>query len=287
MLLLPLSSRKIAVFMAILWLGVASAWAGSDADTAFLQGQKLLADGDLRAALKQYVAAVKSDRENQEYLQQYMLVRRAVALQDALAKETNAQQWEQMAVALRSFFSAQGLHAQALPLDRAMLERSKTADNAMQLADTLLSLEKNDEAAAVLSSLEGPQATSATQALLAVALARQGRADQAKKIAAGVQAPAKDDPGALYMVARMHAAMGNVDQALSTLTQCFEAVSPSRLAPLKSHAQECKDFSSVVSLASFATVLQTESKVPESKCSGGSSCSTCPMRGNCAHGAGK
>jgi hypothetical protein len=31
-------------------------------------------------------------------------------------------------------------------------------------------------------------------------------------------------------------------------------------------------------------VLRTESKVPESKCSGGTSCSNCPMRGKCSHG---
>ena len=39
----------------------------------------------------------------------------------------------------------------------------------------------------------------------------------------------------------------------------------------------------MTSSAAFAQVLQTKSKVPESKCSGGSSCSTCPMRGNCSH----
>ena len=47
------------------------------------------------------------------------------------------------------------------------------------------------------------------------------------------------------MVARMHAVVGNVEQALSALTQCFEAVSPSRLELLKSHTQQCKDFSAV------------------------------------------
>jgi tetratricopeptide (TPR) repeat protein len=280
-------SPKIAVFVAVLCLAVVSAWAGSDADTAFLQGQKLLADGDLRAALKAYVAAVKLDRDNQEFLQQYMLVRRAVALQDALAKETNPQQWEQTAVALRSFFSAQGLHAQAMPLDQAMLERSKTADNATQLAETLLSLEKNGEAVEVLTSLDRQQTTRASQALLAVALVRHGRLEQAKKIAGSIQAPSNEDPGTLYLLARMHAAVGNVDEALSALTRCFEAVPSSRLDLLKSRTQQCKDFSAVVSLASFATVMQTASKVPESKCSGGSSCSTCPMRGNCAPGESK
>jgi predicted Zn-dependent protease len=210
-----------------------------------------------------------------------------VALQDALAKESDPQKWEETAVALRSFFNAQGLHAQTLPLDRAMLDRSETADNAMQLAETLLSLERTDESAEVLAGLDPRQATTASQAMLAVALARQGKLEQAKEIAKNVKTQSKEDPGTLYMTARMHAAVGNTDQALSALTQCYEAVSPSRLDSLKSHARQCKDFAGIVSHASFATVLKTESKVPESKCSGGSSCSTCPMRGNCGSGASK
>ena len=155
----------------------------------------MLAGGDLRAALKQYVAAVKLDRENQEYLQQYMLVRRAVALQDALAKETNPQQWEQMAVALRSFFSAQGLHAQALPLDRAMWERSKTADNAMQLADTLLVAGEERRGVPPYSL-----AWMARERPVPARLCWQwpwhvrARLEEAKQIASSVQAPAKEDP---------------------------------------------------------------------------------------------
>ncbi len=279
--------RRIALSVAMVLLTVAFAWAGGEADSAFLQGQKSLADGDLRAAVKSYGTAVKLDRDNQQYLQQYMLVRRAVALQDVVAKESDPQKWEQSALALRSFFSTQGLHAQALPLDRAMLDRSPTADNAMQLAETLLALERSADAAEVLTGLDSQRATTASQALLAIAFARQGKLEQAKGIAKSLKPAVEEDPGTLYLTARMHAAVGNADQAQSLLTRCYEAVPPSRLDSLKSLTRQCQEFAGLVSLASFATVLKTESKVPESKCSGGSSCSTCPMRGNCSHGASK
>jgi len=285
-------SRKMAPCSAALLLTVASAWAGNawagnDAETAFLQGQKLLADGDLPQALKSYVTAVKLDRDNQQYLQQYMLVRRAVALQHALAKEADPRKWEDSALALRSFLNAQGLHAQTLRWDQALFDRSKTADNAMQLAETLLALERNDEATKILADLGPQRATTASQAMLAVALTRQGELDQAKEIARSVKLQTSEEPGTLFMVARMYAAVGNADQARSVLTQCYEAVPPSRLDSLKSHTRQCKDFASLLALASFATVLKTESKVTESKCSGGSSCSTCPMRGNCGPGESK
>jgi tetratricopeptide (TPR) repeat protein len=280
-------SHKVVVFVAVLLVSAGSAWAGDEAGTAFLQGQKSLAGGDLPAALKQFGAAVKLDANNQQYVQQYLMVRQVVMLQNALAKETDPQQWERNAVALRSFFSAQGLHSQALTLDRAMWERSKTADNAIQLADTLLALDKHDEVMALLAKLDGQLANNATRALLAVALARQGKLDEAKAIANRIQNATQADPGALFMTARMHAAVGNDAQALAALVQCYEAVPPSRLDAVKDLTRQCKDFSRVIALASFASVMQTVSKVPESKCSGGSSCATCPMRGNCAHGESK
>ena len=118
-----------------------------------------------------------------------------------------------------------------------MWEKSKTVDNAIQLADTLLALDKTDEVVSLLANLDGQLVTDATQALLAVALARQGKLEDAKQIAARTSGAAKGDPGALYLVARMHAMTGNSAQALAALTQCYEAVPPSRLESLKSLTQ--------------------------------------------------
>ena len=95
-------------------------------------------------------------------------------------------------------------------------------------------------------------------------------------------APAADS-FTLYLTARAQAAVGEAAKSLATLTRCYESVPPSRLEPLKSHTKLCSEFADMTSSAAFAQVLQTKSKVPESKCSGGSSCSTCPMRGNCSH----
>jgi len=51
------ASLKITVFLAILSLAVISVRAADDANAAFLQGQKLLAGGNSRDALRQYGAA--------------------------------------------------------------------------------------------------------------------------------------------------------------------------------------------------------------------------------------
>lgn len=284
---MPTRVRALGLFLILVLALPLLASAAADADKAFGDGQRLLASGDLRGSLRAFVTAVKLDRENRQYMQQYLLVRQAVQLQDVMAAESDPRKWEQAAWALRSFFNDQGVYAQVLPIDRALWDRSATADNAIQLSETLLALDRPAEAVKILSSLDRQAATPASQALLVVALAREGKLSEAHALAAGGNKSAASDPGTLYLTARMHAVVGNADQALDTLSRCFQAVPPSRLDQLKSMARECPDFSAVARLASFETVLRTQSQVSESKCSGGASCSTCPMRGGCAHGETK
>ena len=146
---------------------------------------------------------------------------------------------------------------------------------------------RHAEASRVLSELSPKKTTAATQALLGIALARQGRVDEARKISERIDLSDSADPGTLYSLARMHAIVGNDGEALELLTRSFEAVPPSRLDNLKTHAKHSPEFDALGSTDRFARVLKTKSKVAESKCSGGSSCAGCPMRGKCPKSQGK
>jgi len=276
---------RISSVLAGLLVGVVATWTATaraeTAQQAHAAGGTLLAQGDLRGSLDAYVRAARADRSNQEYVQQYMLVRRAILLEDNLKKETEPTRWERTAQALRSFYVSQGAHRPALAVDEQIHARRNATWSAVQLAETQLALDMAAEAAQVLSSLPPSQSNAATQSLLAVALARRGKADEARQIADAVSLPDGADPGTLYTAARMYAVVGNTSRALGLLTRCFEAVPPSLLGTLKGHAQRLPEFAALASSGEFAEVLRTESKVPESKCSGGSSCAGCPMRGQC------
>jgi tetratricopeptide (TPR) repeat protein len=249
---------------------------------AYSKGLALVEQGELRDALYALADAVRGDRANQQYIQQFMLVRQALVYENALASETNPQRWLQIAQALRSFYVSVDAHAQALKLDRQIHQREASAGSAVQLAETLLALDKNADAADTLTALDEASATPATRALLGIALARQGKIDQAREVTAGIETSADTGPGTYYCVARAHAASGDSDAALTLLTRCFETTPPSRLAALKSHAQKSPEFAPLASKPRFSEVMETASKVVESKCSGGSSCAGCPMRGQCA-----
>ena len=69
----------------------ATVWAAGDAEKAFQQAQQLVAKGDLLAAKKALVIAVKAERSNQKYLQQYLLVSQAIKLQAAVKTQKDPQ----------------------------------------------------------------------------------------------------------------------------------------------------------------------------------------------------
>jgi predicted negative regulator of RcsB-dependent stress response len=252
------------------------------AEQAFVRGNTLLAKGSFQEALQAYSTAVRAERTNQQYGQQFMLVRRVIALRESLDREKDTQRWLKIAQSLRSFYISQGIYSEALSVDEGIHSRLNTALSAGQLAETQLAMGRDAEASRVLSSLAPEKVTTATQALLGIAIARQGQVDEARSISEAIATSDSSDPGTQYVLARLQAVVGNHGTALGLLTRCFEAVPPSRLNDLKMHAKLTPELAALASTDGFAAALQTESKVAESKCSGGSSCAGCPMRGNCA-----
>jgi tetratricopeptide (TPR) repeat protein len=251
------------------------------ADQAFAHGEKLLAKADFDGALKAFAQAAKADRANSEYLQHYALVNQIVNSRKRLATEKDAAQWEQLARGLHAFYIGEGLYGEALVLDRQVHERLNTASSAGILAETQLALNRPADATDVLTALDAQKHTPGTRALQGLALARQGKKDEARQIAHTVKLAADSGPGSIYTAARLQAALGNTDEALGLLKRCFQAVAPSQLDGFKNHAKRSPEFSSLVTTDAFAQVLETKSLVPESPCSGGTRCANCPMRGKC------
>jgi len=274
----------LAVVVSVL-LAAASA-RGNTAEQAFASGEALLAKADFQGALQAFATAARADRANQQYLQHFAMVQQVIAMRSSLLAEKNPERWEYTARGLHSFYIGQGLYEEALALDEQMHSRLNTTTSATLLAETQLAMNLNAEAAQTLSTLDLNKQTAATRALAGLALARQGKLDDARQVAGAIQLASDASPGELYSAARLQAAVGNQEGALQLLTICFESLAPSRLEALKDHARQSPDFVSLASTEAFAQVLKTESKVAESKCSGGSRCAGCPMRGSCPSSQG-
>jgi len=252
------------------------------AQESFARGKTLLAKGDFQSALAAYSAAARADEANQQYMDQYLFVRRIISLRQRIDTEKDHQRWAYTARALHALYSAEGMLSEALSLGQKIHAKLNDESSAVLLAETQLALNQSAEAAEVLGALDKEQASPASRALLGVALARFGKMDEARQIAKTVAVPEKASPGVDYAVARLHALTGSSSQALALLTRCFESLPPSRQANFKDHAKQCPDFAGLASTGQLAKVLATKSKAPESGCSGGSGCANCPMRGQCA-----
>ncbi len=249
---------------------------------SFAKGKKLLAKGDFTGAIQSYAAAARADQSNQDYSQNYAILRRIIDFRSRLSTETKPQQWEYMVRALRAFYVNERLYTELLKLDQLVHEKLNSPESAALLAETQLAMNQNAEAVKTLSAIDPNKATDMAQLLLGIALVRSGKAEEAKKIAAKYDLPKDAGPNVIYTAARLQASTGDSAKTMQLLATCFETTMPSQVDGFKSHAKTCPEFAAIASTAEFAKVLETKSKMSESKCSGGSSCAGCPMRGKCS-----
>lgn len=278
---------KFVVVGVVLAAVPALARPAEDAARAFANGKALLAKVKFDEALQAFGTAAKADASNQEYRQAYAVLRQVIRMREEIEKKQDPDQWVSMARALRTFYHDHRIYSESLPLDRRIHEEHLAPDSAAMLAETLLALGKNAEAAETLSNVDKKETTPRTNVLLGLSLARQGRIDEAKAVAR--KANVKDDagPGVFYELACLRALTGDPKASLEALTRSFELTPPSRLDTCKAEAKECKDFSAVANTTDFTDVLKTQSKVKESKCSKGPGCGKCPRRAKCAGKSGE
>lgn len=283
-----MSIKRTSIAAVIVGLLILPAISVADgAKQAFEQGKTLVSQGDFEGAMQAFSTAARADRSNAEYMQHFSLIRQVIMIQNALEKEKDLPRWEYYARALHSYYISEKLYDQALGLDKQIHERVNSAASAALLAETQLAMNKNAEAAELLSKLPADKTSVVTESLEGIALARLGKKADALKHAELADLADDDGPGVVYCVARLQAAAGNVSQATALLTRCFEQVPPSQLAAFKEHAKVTPEFVAVANTPEFEQSLKTESKVKESSCSGGSSCAGCPMRGQCSKEEGK
>ncbi len=259
-----------------------------DASASFETGNALLAKADFDGALAAFKTAAMTGSGNQEYAQQYAVLRQVVQLRKACPRVRDANTWLKIAGALRAFYYDHGLYTEALPLDEERHRRLPSAESAVLLGETQLALRMHAVALETLKSLEKEHQSPRSTVLCGLALARMGQLDAAKKLAGQAKGATKETtPAYFYDLGCVKALVGDSKGAYRALTQSFERTPPSRLAALKARVKACKDLNGLAKTAEFARVLETPSKVKESQCSMGTSCGKCPMRAQCQDGSAK
>ena len=272
--------------LAIVIVCSTAAW-GGPAEDADAQAQTLLKKADFDGAMRAFAAAAKDDPQNQQYRRSFAMVRQVIAMRDRLEKEQDPKRWEYIARALMNYYTNERIYPAALELGEKMHTKLQTTFSARMLAETQLAMDRASEAEKMLAALDPQKANVATKSLYGLALIQNGKTAEAKKVADSLVVPDNTGPRALYCAARLQAAVGNSQQAVELLRRAMENIPPSLQDGYRSHARGCDDFAGVSQSDAFAKALAVESKIAESKCSGGGKCAGCPNRGKCAKAAGQ
>jgi tetratricopeptide (TPR) repeat protein len=269
---------RIPVLVLVL-LAAATVRADETATAHAARGEKLLKTGDIEGAAQAYLEARKAAPKNEAYAKRAMILKRVTRLRRLMATDQRPERWGTVAVTLHAFYLDEGLAKAALALDRQAHAKRNTAGSAVRLAETLLALDRNEEAVKLLAGRSEP--TFHERALLGVAQARLGRRKEAAAQDGAIKLPAKDvTPAQLRDVARLKVRLGAHDDAFKLLRRALEQTPAPGLETARRRITSCADFAAVQSLPAFEKVLATASKIHDT-CSGGESCSSCPSRGGC------
>jgi tetratricopeptide (TPR) repeat protein len=269
-----------AVLLMSIWLPTAHA--DGAAEAAFEEGRVALAQADFEVAYRSYVRASELDPGNEGYREEAALLRRVIMVRERLPRLNELEQWSAAARSLHTYYFDRGVYKEALTLDRELLKRVDQADSAVLLAQTLLQLDQNAEAAEVLEPWTGKDGDDHARVLCGLALARQGEHEAAQGLADQVKLTKDCSPALALDLSRLRVQLKETQGALEALRHCLRSTPPSQLERQQTRIRECTDLAALDGSDAFAEALQTPSEVKESSCSSGSSCGKCPNRSKCS-----
>lgn len=266
----------VAAITVIACCSTTSLVAGERAGAAsFAHGQDLLSQGQFQAAFDAFTKAAKAEPDNEEYIREAALLRRVMTIQEKLVGSDDRTLWERMGRGLYNYYQQRGAHKSALDLAQSMHGKLETPESAWLLADANLELGNDARAAGVIESVPREQRDAHCYALHGIALARQNQLDEARTSAAKVNMPKEPDVELCYELARLHALLGNGQQAIKLLTVTFEQTPEGWQPDVRKQATRCADFGDLKDTPAFAKALNAKSKVK-----GG--CGGCSKKGGCS-----
>ena len=261
--------RRATIGLAVVLMAISAVtvWAGpkTDAYSNFNHGNDLLTKGDFDGAYWAYKAAARLDQANEKYRGKMHDVRRIMKLREALGQTKNPDKWLAVAKQLHTFYLDNSVRMEALTIAGKIHSQEGSAESAALLARTRLEMGLDTDAAEGLRSVTEMKVNAQLRVLMGIALARQGKTNDAEKLLQTVKEPPETGEQFLYDLARLQAQVGTPRDAFRSLRRCFEATPPSQLATMKKRAQQCADFASLKQKTEFAQVFETQSKISEPK----------------------
>lgn len=251
--------RPLFVLFLLVFLLPGAAQAGDEAKALFEKGETLLKAGDLDGALQAYKEAAEKDPENKKYASKALILTRVVLAKDFVDSTGISPKWEKTAASLHTFYLHNGIYKEALALDRMVHKKLNSDTSTAFLAETLLEMNKNEEALKLLKERE--KLILQNRLYLGIALARLGRMEEARRLEKETLLPDDTDAGNLFEAARFKTLLGNHKNALFLLTLCLEKTPKDQHERVKTFIKRCRDLKPLMESEKFKDVMVTKSKV--------------------------
>ena len=88
-------------------------------------------------------------------------------------------------------------------------------------------------------------------------------------------------PRCLVYSAAIYKLAGERDKFLACIVKALEHTAPTQMATTRGVVESLAEFQDLMGDEQYIASLQTESKVYQSGCTGGSSCNSCSLKGSC------
>lgn len=243
------------------------------------QAKALLQQGKLQEALTAYQDLSKAYPDNKAFAKEAQVLAKVIELREFVKTEDAGPGWDRVVTALHGWYHQQGLEEMALEHDMAAHAKADSADTAALVAQSLLELGRNEQAATFVTALREGQKNEQLQVMNGIAHARLGKMDAVKAQLELYPLPEKGDAGMMFDVARLQTLMGENEKAMATLTRAFENCPPRATETLQTMAKESPDLASLRRMDGFAKVLETTPKASDCGSCGGCDEGGCPSAG--------
>ena len=233
--------------------------------------------GEFELASQLFVKEIEANPAEARLKQLYTELKTQMRREKLLADEQDCEMIVRIGREMRKFYYRFGLFDKAEAIDRKIYAAEPSLQNGVALGVTLLNRDNDREAAEVFGKLDLGGAKPAQRLCAALAFARVGEQEKAKKLLAECD-PGQLDENGLQLYARCAGRCGDAVTAAALAKKLLENSPDKKHPSLKKHLFAARDFEPVAKSDAFRAALETASKVEDD-------CDDCPNRGTdqCDH----
>ena len=251
----------------------------------------VLADSDLNSALKLYANAARSNSDNPYFKDQYSILRRVIKMKSAFDKasssadkpnDTVMKRLDSYYQAIRAYYYSKGFYNESLKLDDAARNIIPGEQQVLNYIESLV-VTNPENASDTVSAISGDIKSESGQLELYNLLLQSRKAKSDTLIAEleKITVDPEANPHSLIYVAGIYKNAGDKAKAYEMIQMALEHTVPSEINGTRILASSLQEFKKEAKAKDFVAVLETESKVAQSGCTGGSSCNSCSLKGKC------